>query len=214
MPENVEVVTYISDLNPAEPNGARPKADGDDHIRNVKLGLKQTFPNINAPVNATPAQLNLLVGKTNVATLQDIADATLSASVPGVNDPANADKFFKGGGLWASIDLRGAPAGTKDDSGTTAQVLNYADGEAQTIKATGSHSLTVTGLPEGRFAGILARLQNYGAFSLTTTGITWIKPDGGETTNFADAGVVLRATGYSHVLFFSYGDSIIYGKAA
>ena len=210
----VESVSTIADLNQLSPTGAEAKSEGDDHIRAIKTGLKQTFPNIAAPITATHAQLNLLAGKTSVATLEDIAAATLDATIPGVSDPANAGKFLAAGGTWQSIDLRGSPAIAKPDSGTTAQVLNYAQGEGQTIKATGAHSLTATGFPNGRLSAILARLQNYGAFSLTTTGITWIKADGTETASFADAGVTLRAAGNSHVLFFSYGDGVVYAKAA
>lgn len=207
-------VATIADLNPAWPSGSEPKDRGDDHIRNIKQAVKLTFPNITGAVTATHAQLNLLTGKSSIATQEDIAAAQLEATIPGVGDPVNADKFLRGDGSWASVDLRGSPAISKSDSGTTAQVLNYAQGEGQTLKATGSHTLTVTGFPVGRFAGIVARLQNYGAYALTTTGITWVKADGTETTNFADAGVVLRAAGASHVLFFTYGDGVVYAKAA
>jgi hypothetical protein len=41
-----------------------PKSQGDDHIRLIKSVLKNTFPNINAAVNATDEQMNFLVGVT------------------------------------------------------------------------------------------------------------------------------------------------------
>jgi hypothetical protein len=204
---------HIGELDENAPTGAAPKSEGDDHIRAIKRGIKKTFMAIGGVVTASHTELNLLKGKTNVATLQDIANAQLTATLPGVNDPANADKFLKGGGTWSTVDLRGAPTKDKGNTGTTAQVINYADGEGQTITATGAHTLTATGFPEGRMAGILLRMRGYGNFALTTTGITWIKADGTETTNFATSGITL-STGTTHVAMFTHGDGIVYGKVA
>jgi hypothetical protein len=210
----IETVTTIADLNPAWPTGAEPKNAGDDHLRNIKAAIKNTFPNVNAAVTATAAELSLLHGKTNVATAEDIAAAQLAATIPGVNDPANADKFLKGGGTFASVDLRGQPIKAKGNSGTTAQVINYTDGEGQTLTITGACSITSTGWPSNRLAGVLLRLINGGAYSLTTTGITWIKADGSETTNFAASGITLKASGTDRIALFSFGDGTVYGKAA
>lgn len=61
----VESVTYIDDLNATNPVGATdPKSQGDDHIRNIKLALKNTFPNIDGAVTASVAEMNLLDGLT------------------------------------------------------------------------------------------------------------------------------------------------------
>jgi len=60
----VESVTYISDLEPDRPRSSDRISQGDDHIRNIKLGLKQTFPNINGEVRATDEEVNYLVGLT------------------------------------------------------------------------------------------------------------------------------------------------------
>lgn len=43
-------VTYLGDLNPAWPTGTDGKAQGDDHIRYVKAGLKQSFPGFTGAV--------------------------------------------------------------------------------------------------------------------------------------------------------------------
>jgi len=56
----VESVTYISDLNTSYPDGGDPKSEGDDHIRNIKLALRNTFPNVNGPVSATDEQISFL----------------------------------------------------------------------------------------------------------------------------------------------------------
>src|SRR3990172_10369599 len=60
----LETVTYISDLVITNPtvDGLDPRAEGDDHLRNIKKGLKNSFPSVSGPVNATQAELNLLVG--------------------------------------------------------------------------------------------------------------------------------------------------------
>lgn len=207
-------ISTIADLNPAFPNGSEKKSDGDDHLRNIKKAIKQTFPNVNAVINATPAELNLLVGKTNVATQADIDAAALSATIPNVNDPANADKFLKGGGVWASVDLRGAPIVNKGNSGTTAQVINYTQGEGQTLTITGSCNISTTGFPANRLAGVLLRVINGGAFALTSSGITWIKSDGSTTTTFASSGITLAAAGPTMLVLYSYGDGTVYGRAA
>ena len=55
----VESFTYITSLNNANPNGATdPKKEGDDHIRGVKTTLLNSFPNINAAVTKTSAEIN------------------------------------------------------------------------------------------------------------------------------------------------------------
>lgn len=53
----LETVTYISDLNTANPAVSDGLVQGDDHIRNIKSALKNTFPNINAAVIASDEDL-------------------------------------------------------------------------------------------------------------------------------------------------------------
>jgi len=40
----LEIVNYLGDLDPANPTGADSKAEGDDHLRNLKRGLINAFP--------------------------------------------------------------------------------------------------------------------------------------------------------------------------
>jgi hypothetical protein len=283
----VETVTYVGDLDPTNPSGSAPKSEGDDHLRNIKSGLKNSFVGYSGAIIATgtdggaanvytltPATALVaysskmmvvfcpVVDNTGAATLnisglgakpivsvagvplvagdltggryytafydgtkfrldnvtQNYVDQlVISGTVPGVSNPANADKFFHTDGTaggWASVDLRGEPTKDKGNTGTTAQVIAYTDGEGQTLTATGNHSLSTTGWPTGRVAGMLLHLVNYGAYSITTTGITWIKSDGSETTNFATSGITLSATGRSRVILYSFGDGVVYGRAA
>jgi len=50
--------TYIDDLVATDPTATDPLSQADDHIRNIKRVLKQTFPNITGPVTKTQAQLD------------------------------------------------------------------------------------------------------------------------------------------------------------
>lgn len=52
----------IADLNPAYPTGTDYRKDGDNHIRGVKLAVKQTFANVTAPVTTSDEDLNFITG--------------------------------------------------------------------------------------------------------------------------------------------------------
>lgn len=149
-----------------------------------------------------------------------IDQIAVSGLVPGVNVPANAGKFFTtdgASGKWSAIDLTvqpGAATKNKGSSGTSAQIVNYGEGEGQTITATGNFNLSAVGFPADRIAGVLLRVINGGAYSVTSTGITWIKADKTKTAVFADSGIVLPTSGEGLLALFSYGDGTIYGKAA
>lgn len=58
----VETATFISDLNATYPASTDAKAEGDNHLRLLKSTIKATFPNINAAVTPTAAELNKLAG--------------------------------------------------------------------------------------------------------------------------------------------------------
>lgn len=66
---------FISGLNSSNPvNASDQVAQGDDHIRLIKAAVKGTFPNLNGPVNPSPADLNVLTG---AAVLFDINSPTV-----------------------------------------------------------------------------------------------------------------------------------------
>jgi microcystin-dependent protein len=56
----LESGTYISDLVSNWPLATDKRREGDDHLRLIKQVLKNTFPNLNGPVTATPQELNAL----------------------------------------------------------------------------------------------------------------------------------------------------------
>jgi microcystin-dependent protein len=54
----LETGQYIKDLVTNWPLATDKRREGDDHLRLIKQVLKNTFPNLDGPVTATPAQLN------------------------------------------------------------------------------------------------------------------------------------------------------------
>ena len=56
----VENVTYIDSLDPTAPAGGDSISEGDDHIRNIKRAIKDTFPNVDGPVELTTAEFSAL----------------------------------------------------------------------------------------------------------------------------------------------------------
>jgi hypothetical protein len=283
---SVESVSNIGDLNPAYPTGAEKKSEGDDHIRNIKKGLTQSFAGFTGailvtgtdggaanaytltPANALTAYgtkmlavfcptasntgastLNIsglgakaIVSVSGVAlaagdltagryytafydgtqfrldnvTQNYVDQIVISGTVPGVNDPANTGKVFSSTGTtgqWIPLDGRGSPITALGNSGTGTVTATYSSAaEGWTLTSTGAFTLTTAGWPSGRLAGGLLKLTNGGAYSLTTTGITWIKSDGTETTTFSASGITLKSAGVDRIALFSFGDGTVYGK--
>ncbi len=56
----LESITYISDFNTSWPLSTDKRRQGDDHLRGIKLGVKNSFPNITGPMTKTQAQLNAI----------------------------------------------------------------------------------------------------------------------------------------------------------
>ena len=79
-----ENATYISDLDPANPDGKDPIAEGDNHIRNIKGTLLTTFPNVTGEVTSTHEELNELSG------LSRLPDAPAS----------DGSMLYSSGGKW------------------------------------------------------------------------------------------------------------------
>ena len=61
----VENVKYISDLDPQSPQGGDSISEGDDHLRNIKGAIKETFPYITGEVLLTSEELNSLKNLAN-----------------------------------------------------------------------------------------------------------------------------------------------------
>ena len=61
----LEAVTLISDFIITNPAGGDSQFEGDDHIRNIKKAIKNTFPNVSSVLNPTGAEFNHIVGVTS-----------------------------------------------------------------------------------------------------------------------------------------------------
>ena len=63
----VESVTYLDDLDPTYPAEGETGTlhEGNNHIRNIKVALRNTFVNLDAPVSASAVELNYLIGVTS-----------------------------------------------------------------------------------------------------------------------------------------------------
>jgi microcystin-dependent protein len=58
----LETFNYLDSLVPANPPVSDGVVQGDDHIRGIKLALKNTFPNVTGAVTGTQADLNTVAG--------------------------------------------------------------------------------------------------------------------------------------------------------
>jgi microcystin-dependent protein len=62
----LETFNYLDSLVPDNPVVNDGLVNGDDHIRGIKLALKNTFPSITGPVTATQADLNAVAGGASI----------------------------------------------------------------------------------------------------------------------------------------------------
>lgn len=128
----VETINYINDLNPDWPDGTEPKAQGDDHLRNTKKAVKQTFPNVTGAVTPTHAELNYSVGVTSPIQGQIESKASKSgAAYTGGHDFSGA----------SSVEL---PAATTVGA-VTATELGYLSGVSSSIQTQFSGKVSKSG---------------------------------------------------------------------
>lgn len=64
----LESATYINGLDAANPVSGDSLGQADDHMRLIKSTIKNTFPNINAAMNASDEELNFIVGQAELVT--------------------------------------------------------------------------------------------------------------------------------------------------
>jgi hypothetical protein len=87
----VETGTYINSLNASYPPETDALSEIDEHLKIIKSTIKATFPNVDAAVTATPAELNkstaLVSDGTNVTFNTGITAAKIKTLV-GIIEPA------------------------------------------------------------------------------------------------------------------------------
>lgn len=84
----VEAITYINDFNPAWPLGTDHYSTTDNHIRNMKQGIQNTFPAINGVMSASEEELNILDGALLTTTELNYVDGVTSAIQTQINGKA------------------------------------------------------------------------------------------------------------------------------
>lgn len=77
----VESASFISDLDETYPLSDDRVNKGDDHLRLIKAAIKATFPNLNAAVSASPAELNKLAGLATTATELALLNGLLATTI-------------------------------------------------------------------------------------------------------------------------------------
>lgn len=123
----VETATFLAQLQAAYPADGDTVEEGDNHIRLIKAVLQATFPNFNAAVTATPAELNYLDGvAANIISILQAADYAAVRALLSV--PTNAEAILHSL-LTTEGDtiVRGASATerlAKGSEGQVKQVLN------------------------------------------------------------------------------------------
>jgi len=167
----VESVTYISDFNTSLPAGSETKGEGDNHIRNLKLGIKQTFPNVTGPVTATHTTLSNAANKTGdtYSGNQNFTGANLTVATPTNANQAVPKSYADGLVISAT-----APAWT---TSTTAIDRTLASYEATTVTASG-RTITAPASPVAGFTrflvhtrqGVTTTINFNGANHMNTTG--------------------------------------------
>ena len=148
-------VTHIDDLDPAFPTAGDSAAQGDDHLRNIKSALKNTFPNITDPVTATAAEVNALIGK-GMPTGGIIMWSGAIVNIPtgwalcnGLNGtPDLRNRFVLGAGsTYTEFDTGGAESVTLSVSNLPSH--DHGNGNLATSKE-GKHSHNITVNNAGR----------------------------------------------------------------
>lgn len=153
----LESATYINGLVVSNPAVSDSVGQADDHIRMIKAVLKNTFPNINAPVTSTPLQLNqgpvpigvIALWSGNPASLPTnwrLCDGSTVAKSDGSGNitlPDLRDKFVKGCGGSNSSPSATPTVGTTGGAKTHTHTVTNA-GVALTKAMLPDYNLLVT----------------------------------------------------------------------
>lgn len=149
----VENANLIHQLVPANPTGQDPRSEGDNHLRLLKAVLQATFPNIEDVIQASAAEINLLVGKTSLA--EGTGDLNLTfANVGGgvgavfarrTGDEIELRTIVGEGGITVSLDgdlikIAGATTNVtvQDDGATVADPVAAVNFKGANVSVSGN----------------------------------------------------------------------------
>ena len=115
--------TYIDDLDATLPAATDPLSQADDHIRNIKGAIKQTFPNVTGEVSVTQANLNALSGIAAVSAFYNavypvgcIYESTVDTD-PSTLFPGTTWSSFGQGKMLVGLDPNDDDFDSTNDSG-------------------------------------------------------------------------------------------------
>lgn len=139
----LESASYITGLNVANPSSTDTVSQADDHLRLIKSVLKNTFPNLDQPVLATPAQINNPI-PSGLISMWSGSIATIPSGwilCNGANGtPDLRNRFVVGAGDTYSV---GATGGATTQSLSTANLPAHTHTISGTSGAAGSHTHSI-----------------------------------------------------------------------
>lgn len=152
----IESANFIADLNPTNPASPDLVSTSDDHLRLIKQSLKNTFPNLNGAVTATPPQLMGFVpiggiimwsGAYNAvpsgwALCNGTTNIPRSDGAGTINAPNLIDKFIKGSAAAGADHL--TSGGSLAKEGTTGEAGGHNHSGSATSAGGHSHGGAVT----------------------------------------------------------------------
>lgn len=142
----LESASFINQLAPANPLSTDTVSQADDHLRLIKQVLVNTFPNLNAAVTATAAQLNSPIPSGFIGMWSGAINAIPSGwfLCNGSNGtPDLRDRFIVGAGSTYSV---GNTGGANTVALTESQIPSHthAISATGTSESAGAHTHTVT----------------------------------------------------------------------
>lgn len=144
----LESASFIAQLNNDNPTSTDTISQADDHLRLIKTVLKNTFPNLDQPVTATPANLNSPIPQ-GVIVMWSGTIATIPggwALCNGSNGTPDLRGRFVMGGSNAIVP--GTTGGSETSSAAGSHTHTEAAAGAHNHGgATASHALTVDQIP-------------------------------------------------------------------
>lgn len=140
----LESAVYINTLNSSNPLSTDTVSQADDHLRLIKQVLKSTFPNIDGPVTATPAQLNAPVPVGLIAMWSGASVPSGWALCNGANGtPDLRDRFIVGSGSSYVIgNTGGSDSVTLNE--TQIPSHSHAVNASGTTASGGAHTHSIT----------------------------------------------------------------------
>lgn len=199
----LESATYLNNLVASNPASTDTVSQADDHIRLIKQVLKSTFPNINAPVTATPAQLNSAV-PTGFIGMWSGSLATIPAGW-GLCDgtsgrPDLRNRFIVGAGSGYAIGVTGgADVVTLTESNLPAHTHTVsASGTVGNTDLTHSHTFTGSSGTAGAHSHtfrLAADIGDGATLQATSEALTGIPNDFPTYTTSSHAGHVHAISG-------------------